>query len=169
MASALTQPAARTALYFVGIVILVFALMAINRVVQRHFGELARQATIVNALSLPAALAKAQESDQLVLIELSALWCPTCRKLDQSIFNQPRVKEAIEHDFVFATVDYDSPEGSAFMREYQVAGVPILLVLNAEAQKLVRLPITFDASEFIGQLNRVVSAQQAALTPAESQ
>jgi thiol:disulfide interchange protein len=144
-------------LKWTGLILVCVAVYFGNRAVQTHFGEQALTNIEFEVLELNVALAKAQAHDKLVLADMSAIWCPTCRKLDSTVFSAPNVKQAIEDNFVFARVEYDSEQGAKFMQDYQVSGFPVLLVLSSEGKKLTRLPLTFDNHEFVGNLNQVLA------------
>jgi len=141
-----------------GFILVGIAIYFGNQAVQTYFGHQALSKISFDIYQLEVALAKADAHDKLVIADMSAIWCPTCRKLDKTIFANDNVKKAIEQDFVFARVEYDSAQGKAFMQKYKVTGFPVLLVLNRDGEKLTRLPLTFDANEFIGNLNKVLSA-----------
>lgn len=144
---------------WVGLVLVGICVYFGNKAVQTHFGEQALSSIEFEVLDFNVAIAKAQAHDKLVLADMSAIWCPTCRKLDSTIFSAPNVKQVIEDNFVFARVEYDSEQGAKFMQEYQVSGFPVLLVLSSEGKKLTRLPLTFDNHEFVGNLNQVLAAK----------
>ncbi|GAA6183019.1 thioredoxin family protein [Aliiglaciecola sp. NS0011-25] len=126
---------------------------------QSHLGQQAKDKIQIQMLDFDVALAKAQAHNKLVLADMSAIWCPTCRKLDSTIFTNDRVKDVIDENFVFARVDYDTEQGQQFAERYRVTGYPVLLILDSTGEKLTRLPLTFDSMEFIGNLNKVLSVQ----------
>lgn len=130
---------------------------------QRHLGQQARDNIRIEMLDFDVALAKAQAHEKLILADMSAIWCPTCRKLDSTIFSDERVQQVIDNNFVFARIDYDTEQGQDFAQSYRVSGYPVLLILDEQGEKLTRLPLSFDPMEFIGNLNKVLSTQQKAL------
>ena len=85
---------------------------------------------------------------------MSAIWCPTCRRLDKEVFSDDRVKNVISDQYVFARIEYESEQGKAFMERYDVRGFPTLLVLNADGDKMGRLRLTFEPSEFVKMIDR---------------
>jgi thiol:disulfide interchange protein len=97
------------------IVLLVLVGIYANRLIQTHLGQQAIEQTGLKVLSLQQALDKAKLSNKLVLADMSAVWCPTCRKLDKQVFSDDRVKAQLKQDFVFTRIEYDSKEGEAFM------------------------------------------------------
>lgn len=126
----------------------------INVEVQTRLGERARAETGLQSLPLDQALAEATKSNKLVLAELSAVWCPSCRALDKTIFADEAVKKRIESAFVFARIEYESPEGEAFMERYNARGFPTLLVLDPSGNVVRRLPNTTDPSAFLDSLTQ---------------
>ena len=121
----------------------------INVEVQTHLGESALAATGLEALPLDQALQKAAAEKKLVLANLSAIWCPTCRSLDKTVFADAAVKSAIADRFVFARVEYESDEGKAFQERYKTKGFPNLLLLSPSGELVKALPVTTDPAAFL--------------------
>jgi len=99
---------------------------------QAQRGAAALKATALEFLPLERALALATSQGKPVLVDLSAIWCPTCRLLHAEVFTNTSVKQAITSSYVLSRVDYDSPEARAFMQRFAVKGFPTLLVLSAD-------------------------------------
>jgi thiol:disulfide interchange protein len=81
------------------IVLLVLVGIYANRLIQTHLGQQAIEQTGLKVLSLQQALDKAKLSNKLVLADMSdmsAVWCPTCRKLDKQVFSDDRVKAQLK-------------------------------------------------------------------------
>jgi thiol:disulfide interchange protein len=140
----------------IGLIVVLVAVMG-NRLVQTQLGKNALDDTGLVMLSLEDALSEAQGSRKWVLADMSAIWCATCRQLDQQVFANDKVKRVIDQDFVFARIEYDSEAGAAFMQKYSVQGFPTLLVLDMDGKKLVQLPITFEPDVFVKQLQQLVA------------
>ena len=64
----------------------------------------------------------------------------------------------MHQNFVYTRIEFESPEGESFMQNYQVTGFPTLLILNAQGEKLVQLPINYAPSPFLATLEKVVQA-----------
>lgn len=111
---------------------------------QTQRGEAALKATALEFLPLEQALVLAKSQGKLVLVDFSAIWCPTCRVLHAKVFTDTTVKQAITTGFVLSRVDYEAPEARAFMQRYAVQGFPTLLILSADGQLVRRVPISFD-------------------------
>ena len=154
-----TRSLVRKVLDVFGIIILISVLGYYgNRTIQSYFGQQAIDQTGLDILTLGQALDLAKRSNKLVLSDLSAIWCPSCRKLDKQVFSDKQVQTQLKQDFVYARIEYESPEGEIFMRNYQVTGFPSLLVLNAEGEKLVQLPINYEPLAFLKSLEQLLEA-----------
>jgi len=119
---------------------------------QTQRGEEALKATQLEFLSLPQALALSKSQGKPVLVDFSAIWCPTCREMHATVFTNTSVKQAIHEGYVLARVDYESPEAPEFMRRYGVKGFPTLLVLSEAGALLRQVPVSFDSKAFASSL-----------------
>lgn len=143
---------AKTWLSWLTVAALVLAAYFINVEVQTRLGEKALAETGLTGLSLQEALSTAQKPDKKVLVNMSAIWCPTCRKLDKEVFGNAAVKAAINKNYVFSRIEYESEEGEKFMEKYQVHGFPTLLILDTNGKKIKQLDLLFNPQDFIQQL-----------------
>lgn len=119
---------------------------------QTRRGEEALHATALEFLPLDRALAVAKVQGKPVLVDFSAIWCPTCRVLHAEVFTNAAVKESIKAGFVLSRVDFESPEARSFMQRYEVKGFPTLLVLSADGGLLRLVPVSFDPATLAASL-----------------
>lgn len=124
-----------------------------NVQVQTWLGERARVATGLESCSLDEGLARAAASDRLVLADLSAVWCSSCRAFDRRVLADPGVQRVLEEKFVFVRVEYESDEGKAFRERYSVRGFPRILVLDAQGTLVRVLPAVDDPATFVTALH----------------
>lgn len=124
----------------------------INVEVQTRLGRRALADTQLVSLPLPAALAQAKAESKPVLVDVAAIWCPTCRALDKNVFANPAVRSRLQADFVFCRLEYESPEGEAFLKQHDASGFPNLWLLDGDGRVLKHLTVTLDPATFLRQL-----------------
>ena len=73
----------------------------INVEVQSYLGRQALEKTGLVSLRLDEALSKAGAENKQVLVDVSAIWCPTCRKLDNDVFADAGVRQYINENLAF--------------------------------------------------------------------
>jgi thiol:disulfide interchange protein len=129
----------------------------INVEVQSYLGQKVLKNTGLQVLSLTEASALAANESKLVLAVSSAIWCPSCRKLDKQVFSDQGVLEDIERGFVYARIEYESDEGKAFLERYDLTGFPNILVLEPSGKLIRKVPLTFDPETFRKNLESAVS------------
>ncbi|MFC3122848.1 thioredoxin family protein [Agaribacter flavus] len=128
-----------------------------NRTIQSHLGEQALEALPYEVHTLQDGLAKARAENKLILADYSAIWCPSCRKLDTQVFSNTEVASTIQNNFVYARLDFDSEEGQNFAQKFNLTGFPRVLVLDVDGNKIVEMPLVFDPSAYNTNLNKVLS------------
>ncbi len=134
-----TRSSVRKVLDILGIIILLSVLGYYgNKNVQTYLGQQALDETGLEILTLEQALEVANNTNKLVLADMSAIWCPSCRKLDKQVFSDEQVKTQLNQDFVYTRIEYESAEGNNFMQNHQVTGIPTLIVLNPGSEKFVQ-------------------------------
>ena len=124
------------------------AVYFINVEVQTYFGKKALADTGLISYPLNQARTLALKENKYVLADMSAIWCPSCRRLDKMVFSDTKVKKIMNKYFVFSRIEYESTDGEAFMKKYNVSGFPTLLILDAQGRKKIQIPHTFDAEVF---------------------
>ncbi len=124
----------------------------INVEVQSYWGRQALAATGLQSLSLEDSIAKAKSEDKMIIVDVSAIWCSTCRKLDKTVFADPHVRKVINEKFAFTRLEYESKEGTEFLKKHKTRGFPSLFLLDSDGNVVKRLRVVFEPSEFLSQL-----------------
>lgn len=117
-----------------------------------YLGRQAYEATGLESLALEDALPIAAAASKPILVEVSAVWCPTCRTLNQKVMAAPQVRDRIREDYIFVRLDYESEAGEEFMDRVGVRGFPMLFVLDSDGELREQLRITMDPDAFAAQL-----------------
>ncbi|PCI59746.1 MAG: hypothetical protein COB35_10685 [Gammaproteobacteria bacterium] len=149
------RPMIRVLIKWTLIITVGFIVYFANKHVQSNWGAQARIDTGLVSVQLATAIKLAAQDHKLVLAEMSAVWCSTCRRLDQEIFSNTSVKQTIVEDYIFARIDYDSIQAKQFMVTYKVRGFPTVVVLNSAAELVARIPLTFNSDEYTAMLKKV--------------
>lgn len=123
--------------------------------IQSFLGERALEKVTLERLSLDQALERASATGKPILAEVSAIWCPSCRKLDLNVLSKPDVQQAIEDKFVFTRIELESEAGEQMQKRYGVRGVPTLLILDSEGNAQQQLRLSFDPTMFKEMLDQV--------------
>jgi uncharacterized protein YyaL (SSP411 family) len=129
-----------------------------NRFVQGQLGSQARSQLPIEIHQLEAGLQRAKLEDKLVLADYSAVWCPSCRKLDKNVFSNTTVSETVNAHFTFVKVEHGSELGDIFAKKHSLSGFPRVIVLTPEGEKLTELPLTFEPESYNTNLIKVISA-----------
>jgi thiol:disulfide interchange protein len=119
-----------------------------NVQLQTWLGHRALARTGLEVHTLEEGLRIADASDKLVLANVTAIWCSSCRTFDGKVLSDDGVKEVIDSRYVFVRIEYESDEGKAFRERYDVSGFPRLVVLDAEGTLVAQLPTVYDPNVF---------------------
>ncbi|MBT1452245.1 thioredoxin family protein [Glaciecola sp. XM2] len=142
-----------------GSALLVFSLIYFgNRFVQSYLGEQARANIPIEVHTLQVGLDQAKAHNKLIIADYSAIWCPSCRKLDSQIYADLKVAETIDSHFVLVKIEHDSAQGEMFAKQYGLTGFPRVLVFDQDGQRMTEMPLTFDAQAYNANLQKVVHA-----------
>lgn len=120
--------------------------------VQSYWGRQAFEGTGLVSIPLEQALARAKAENRLVLVDVSAIWCSTCRRLDNAVFSDGGVKQFIGEHFIFTRLEYESEEGQQFLEKHEVSGFPTLWLLDGDEKVVKRLTVVFTPADFLRQL-----------------
>jgi thiol:disulfide interchange protein DsbD len=92
-----------------------------------------------------------------VIMIFHADWCLPCREMDKQTFSDPRVQEAMD-DFRVFEIDLTSaenPQARQTSRNFNVQGVPTVLIIDDTGQEADRITGFIDPDEMIQRLSRI--------------
>jgi uncharacterized protein YyaL (SSP411 family) len=81
------------------------------------------------------ALAEARQTDRLVLVDVSADWCPPCIAMKHDVWSDAEVGRRVAASYVPLLVDADRDD--VVSPRYGVSGIPAVLILDGDG-RLVR-------------------------------
>jgi len=140
----------------VGFVAILFILYLGNIKLQTYLGNKALKSTGLHSLTFEEALIQSSNTNKPILVELSAIWCPTCRKLDKTALADKEVTALINERFIFSRLEYESEEAQTFMERYKVSDFPTLLIFKPKRSNPEPFSLTFEPDVFLNQLNKVI-------------
>jgi tetratricopeptide (TPR) repeat protein len=105
--------------------------------------------------SFEEAQAAAKLGGKRLFVDVGAYWCPPCRKLDEEVFTQKEVGEALARDYVAVHIDAEKGEGPDFVARYRVQAYPTLLVLEAGGLEKGRLVDAMTPAELLAALGEI--------------
>lgn len=102
--------------------------------------------------------AAARKSGKPLLVEFYADWCPPCRLMEQTTFQDAKVVELTRK---FTPVRVDLDENQALARRFQVSGIPQAFILSPTGEVLARNSGYQDAGQFAAFLRQDLAAKGA--------
>jgi tetratricopeptide (TPR) repeat protein len=103
------------------------------------------------------ALKKAAANNQLVVIVVSASWCPPCREMEKQVFIDQEFTQ-FSRCQVFMHVDTeDNREGTRIAEKFEVGSFPTILILNSKGEEIDRLSGGRSTQGLIKDLKEVFS------------
>jgi len=107
--------------------------------------------------SFDAAKEIAARENKLIVLDVSADWCPPCRKMAREVYPDSRFVEFSKSQ-VFMLVDaYNDPEGQKLARKFDVEVFPTIIVINAGGTEIDRLTGGLDTENLIRDLTSIFS------------
>jgi thiol:disulfide interchange protein len=101
-----------------------------------------------------AAIQKAIENRQPVLIKFTADWCTNCKVLEKTVYMDPQVAKLVADKKILAikadTTQAQYPAAVDLKAVFGEAGnVPVTILLNPDAKSITKLRGIFDKQELI--------------------
>ncbi len=113
----------------------------------------------LNSLTqLDQRLAQAQASGRPLMLDYYADWCVDCVRMERATFQDPRVAQLLNDQFVLLQADVTDPAdpfSKAVKQRYRVFGPPAMLFFSADGHELTELRRYgfMDADEFLSHLD----------------
>ena len=118
-----------------------------------YFGSRVGPSAVAWVQDYQDALQRAEGSGRLVLLDLSADWCPPCQKMEQDVFSSPEFAAELEKLVVPLRVDLSdsplSPSTGDVVRQYGVTALPTFIVIDAAGRVIGRREGTMSTGQFL--------------------
>jgi len=109
---------------------------------------------LVTWMKYDEGMKKAQEKDLPVYVEFYATWCPPCKMMAQTTFQDKEVVSLLNEGFVSIKVDIDQEKELAL--RYGARSIPHHIVMNSKGDVLKVLRGAMPADIFLANLKEAV-------------
>lgn len=132
-------------------VLILFTITNFQKNTQKQQGQTSNSGINIQwNTDLNAAFGLAQKSNKLVFADFYADWCGYCKKLDEDTFVNPNVKQKFAQSYVLVKINVDqNPELAS---EYQVYGLPTLIIMDSKGNVIKRQEGFVSAGELLNIL-----------------
>lgn len=104
------------------------------------------------------ALAHAQSSGRMLMVEFYAPWNSRSRWMNEKTLGNEQVGRFVDEHFVCVKIDTQSPKGALLAQDYQVTTYPTIVVFDDRGNVLDKIEVTLDAEDFESRLLSVIMA-----------
>ncbi len=84
------------------------------------------------------AIKEAKQEDKYILLDFYTVWCGGCKSYDRFVFSDSIVREYLESNFIFKSVDAEKDEGIELKNHFEVVGFPTLIIADANGDEVGR-------------------------------
>lgn len=89
--------------------------------------------------TLKEAILQARNQQKLIFIDVYATWCGPCKKLKSKTFTDAKLGEYFNEHFICVALDGEEPEGSAFVKSYEISSYPTMIFINHDGVEIRRI------------------------------
>ena len=112
------------------------------------------------ASDVDAAFERARTENKPVFLYWGAEWCPPCQQVKATVFKRGDFIE-LSRGFVAVQIDGDAPGAQRLGERFRVRGYPSMVLFDAEARELTRLPGEVDAAVYVNALRSALGGSAA--------
>lgn len=91
-------------------------------------------------------LAKSQQIDKPVFVDIFTSWCGPCKRMEREVFTQKEVGETYNNNFICYQIDAEKGEGVELAKKYKVAVYPTYLYIKPNGELFYKstgfMPVT---------------------------
>ena len=103
-----------------------------------------------------SAFAKARTEQKAILVTFYADWCIWCKRFEDTTLADNKVASYLSDTVVAVRLDVDG-DGRELSNQYEVDGLPTILMLNTEGVELGRIPGYMPPSGFLERVRGFLS------------
>lgn len=100
--------------------------------------------------SLDKGMQESINAGKPVLVYFWAPWCTYCKQMEENVYPNPGVNDALKNDFVLVALNID--ENGELAGKFGVAAPPAEIFLKQDGREITRVPGYLDAPSFLSVL-----------------
>ncbi len=104
------------------------------------------------AESFDAAKKQSTDSGKPMILYFTGKWCVPCRIMKRQVWADPEVASLVNGQFIPVAIDMDDPEDAELLTRYNVRGVPVTILSDAQGNALRWRAGGMSKSEFLALL-----------------
>lgn len=108
------------------------------------------------------------KNDKKILVDVYAVWCPWCRRLQRDVYTDEDVQAYLRDHFVLTRLDAENQDDPIHFKEYELTpaelssglgaqGFPTTVFLDSNSEYITRLPGFVEADDFLHVIGYVGS------------
>jgi len=94
-------------------------------------------------------LAKAQQTNKPIFVDVFTSWCEPCKQMSKEIFPLETVGQAFNENFICYQIDAEKGEGIEIAKKYEVKAYPTYLFIKGDGTQIYRSLGSMPAKNFI--------------------
>lgn len=102
-----------------------------------------------NEITYKDALIQAQKENKPIFIMLYATWCPHCNTMKTSVFNDSKVLDFLNKNYICVWKNIEKEEGIAIKEKFNTSGLPFFLFIDANETLLYAIKGELTAAAFM--------------------
>jgi len=110
---------------------------------------------------------KAKIQNRPFFVDFTASWCMPCRWMDETTFNDQKLADYIDQEYLAAKVDIDDFDGYNYKMQYNIELLPSILIFSPEGKVLARYNETMAPSTMLSILKKYDTYQSQSETKKE--
>ncbi|MCB9638441.1 MAG: thioredoxin family protein [Myxococcales bacterium] len=88
--------------------------------------------------TLQAVVREASKLNRPIFLDLYAVWCHPCKKLERETFSHPSIAKLLDK-FLVVKFDIDRPVGKSIVYRYRISRFPTTLILDPQGREIERI------------------------------
>lgn len=118
---------------------------------------------------LESVLAISAEVEKPVMLYYTADWCAPCKMMERDVFSDSTLITALNQDYLFYKVDYDSDNGRELNKTYRTNGIPAFFVLDQTGKQQYSFTSYQSVPDFFQRLTEAKEPEKSPLFQAQAQ